>query len=127
MKTPRDANGQRNALGDRIRLARRGAKLSQAALARAVGVTASAAAQWEHPQGTRPGLGHVAEIARVTQVAMEWLVSGRGGMRAAAAEAPAVDYRSYAQDLAEEQLLGLYCGLSARKRELVIQLLTALQ
>ncbi len=63
---------------DRIRVARRRAKLSQASLAKAVGVQRSAATQWESSSGKRPTVNHLARIAEVTGVQFEWLATGRG-------------------------------------------------
>lgn len=64
----------------RIRLARRHAGLSQAALARAVGVQRSAVSHWEAPNGRSPNAAHLREAAMVTGVQFEWLATGRGRM-----------------------------------------------
>ncbi|GAB3341518.1 helix-turn-helix transcriptional regulator [Marilutibacter aestuarii] len=64
----------------RIRLARRHAGLSQAALAQAVGVQRSAVSHWEATLGKSPSAGHLRELALVTQVQFEWLATGRGRM-----------------------------------------------
>ncbi|QDH69072.1 helix-turn-helix transcriptional regulator [Marilutibacter alkalisoli] len=67
-------------LQQRIRLARRHAGLSQAAVARAVGVQRSAVSHWEAMLGKSPSTGHMRELALVTQVQFEWLATGRGRM-----------------------------------------------
>ncbi|MGH8082785.1 MAG: helix-turn-helix transcriptional regulator [Lysobacter sp.] len=84
----------------RIRLARRHAGLSQAALGAAVGVQRSAVGHWESAQGKFPSVAHLREVAMVTGVQFEWLATGRGKMNlsqdtamdsVAAAEALLVD------------------------------------
>ncbi len=84
----------------RIRLARRHAGLSQAALGSAVGVQRSAVGHWESTQGKFPSMSHLREVALVTGVQFEWLATGRGKMNlsadtamdsVAAAEAVLVD------------------------------------
>ncbi|AWV08478.1 helix-turn-helix transcriptional regulator [Marilutibacter maris] len=67
-------------LQQRIRLARRHAGLSQAAVARAVGVQRSAVSHWEATVGKSPSTSNMRELALVTQVQFEWLATGRGRM-----------------------------------------------
>lgn len=64
----------------RIRLARRHAGLSQAALGAAVGVQRSAVGHWESAQSKFPSVAHLRELALVTGVQFEWLATGRGKM-----------------------------------------------
>jgi transcriptional regulator with XRE-family HTH domain len=64
----------------RIRTARRRLKLSQAALASAVGVQRSAVTQWEAPKGKSPTVNNMRRVAEVTCVHFEWLATGRGAM-----------------------------------------------
>jgi len=64
----------------RIRLARRNAGLSQAALAAAVGVQRSAVSHWEASPGKSPSAGHLRQLALATGVQFEWLATGRGKM-----------------------------------------------
>ena len=64
----------------RIRLARRHAGLSQAALGAAVGVQRSAVGHWEAARGKFPSVAHLREIAMITGVQFEWLATGRGTM-----------------------------------------------
>lgn len=54
--------------------------MSRAHLARRIGVVASAAVQWELPNGTSPRLRHLVAIAEITGVSFEWLATGRGLM-----------------------------------------------
>ncbi|MHB8911422.1 MAG: helix-turn-helix transcriptional regulator [Lysobacter sp.] len=64
----------------RIRLARRHAGLSQAALGGAIGVQRSAVSHWEATQGKNPNVDHLRQLALVTGVQFEWLATGRGNM-----------------------------------------------
>jgi len=108
-------------LGERIRIARRRAGLSQAALAQKSHVTASAVAQWEHPSGTRPDLDRLQAIATATDVPLAWLVSGSALVDAPTQvfemEAPAVAIDVYAETLVEETLLKDFRQMSPLARE----------
>ena len=64
----------------RMRLARRQAGLSQAALAKAVGVQRSAVSHWEASVGKSPSAVHLRQAALATGVQYEWLATGRGRM-----------------------------------------------
>lgn len=127
MKISSTAAGRRGRIGDRIRRARRAAKLSQTALAERVGVTASAVAQWEHPDGTSPALGRVQAIATATAVNFEWLATGRGAPShlhgSGGGEAPALKLELFALDDAEEMLLRRFRALTPRARESLVELL----
>ena len=68
----------------RIRLARRHAALSQAALGGAVGVQRSAVSHWEGIRGKHPSADHLRQLALVTGVQFEWLATGRGQMNLSA-------------------------------------------
>jgi transcriptional regulator with XRE-family HTH domain len=122
---------ERNRIADRIRRARRTARLSQSALAARVGVTASAVAQWEHPDGTCPTVARMQSVATATGVNFEWLATGRGqqqrGFRSDAEETPAVKLDLFALDEAEETLLRRFRALSPRARQLLIGLLQELR
>ncbi len=64
----------------RIRLARRHAGLSQLQLASIIGVQRSAVSHWESSLAKNPSVEHLRQVAVVTQVQFEWLVTGRGAM-----------------------------------------------
>ena len=68
-------------INNRIRQARRHAKLSQQTLATRVGVHRSAVAQWEKPGGSHPTVENSARVAITTAVNFEWLATGRGRMK----------------------------------------------
>ena len=64
----------------RIRLARRHAGMSQLQLASIIGVQRSAVSHWESTQAKNPSVEHLRQLAVLTGVQFEWLVTGRGGM-----------------------------------------------
>ena len=68
-----------SAAAHRIRLARRAAGLSQAQLAREMGVQRSAVSHWEAHRG-KPSMNHLRLLALRTGVQFEWLATGRGPM-----------------------------------------------
>lgn len=104
-------------LSDRVRHARRIMDLSQAALAKTIGVGPSAVAQWELPDGTSPTVHHMIQIAACCGVAFEWLATGRGAISVKGQEAPAVDLVVFAADMNEERLLVAFRRIPAKKRE----------
>ncbi len=92
----------------RLRKARLNAELTQGALAEMIGVSRNAVTHWEHPEGTRPTLSHLAHVAQATGVAFEWLCTGRGRMVFHADgenDDPGVILRYCAQDETEERIL----------------------
>ena len=104
-------------LADRIRHARHLVGISRAALANEVGVVPSAVAQWEGSQRTSPTVEHLTRVAQATNVAFEWLATGRGPTTITEATTPAVYMQSFALDLFEERLLVAFRKLSPQKRE----------
>ena len=104
-------------LSRRIRHARRLAELTQAELAKKIGVVPSAVAQWELETGTSPTIDHMIEIALLSGAAFEWLATGRGPVTVGGAEMPAIDVASIATDQTEDRLLAAFRRIPARKRE----------
>jgi transcriptional regulator with XRE-family HTH domain len=131
MKISSAAIEERNRISDRIRRARRGARLSQTALAARVGVTSSAVAQWEHPSGTCPALSRLQAVATATAVSFEWLATGRGpqnrGMKPEGQETPAIKLDLFALDDSEETLLRRFRTLSPRGRLMLVGFLQELK
>jgi transcriptional regulator with XRE-family HTH domain len=127
MKISSFTSDDRLRLADRIRLARHAAKLSQTALAERVGVTPSAAAQWEHPHGTSPGVHRLQAIAAATGVIFDWLATGHGDQRRRRSQqdsaAPLLKLDLFAQDRAEEIVLERFRMLSPRGRQMLSGLL----
>jgi transcriptional regulator with XRE-family HTH domain len=111
-------------LPGRIRKARNLARLSQAELARRVGVKRSAVTQWEHPTGTTPSVEHLIQIAMLTGARFEWLATGRGSSQLEEDEAnAAVIVDDYARDEHESLALGQLRQLSPSKRRLALDIL----
>ncbi|MFZ5636448.1 MAG: helix-turn-helix transcriptional regulator [Pseudomonadota bacterium] len=115
-----------SALPTRIRKARLSAKLSQAELARRVGVKRSAVTQWEHPAGTSPSMHHLLQIAVETGTGIEWLATARGPMRCDDDEPATVLIEDYAQDTTESEALLRFRRLPAHKRRIALQILDVL-
>src|SRR6185312_14813838 len=113
-------------LDDRIRSARVRAGLSKAELARRVGVSPSAVAQWEQPGGGGPSARHLATIAQCTGIAFEWLATGRGPVRVSEGDGPpAIEPASIAVTLFEERLLDVARKLPSHRHEALIEFLIA--
>jgi transcriptional regulator with XRE-family HTH domain len=114
-------------LCDRIRIARRSAQLSKTDLAKAVGVTPSAAGQWEHPQGTQPSMPRLQAIASATGATFQWLATGQGVATSqrrgiVEEEIPAIALGTFARDFHEETLLTDFRKLSPRVRNVLTML-----
>lgn len=109
-------------LAQRIRQARRKAKLSQQALAEMVGVQRSAVSNWESANYTQPAIANLIAIATATNISMEWLATGRGSMGfdhepdVLAIDAELVD-SPY-----EVKLLKLFRNISIRSQILLMEL-----
>ena len=125
MKSLSNAEGSA-VLADRIRLARRFAKLSQAELAGRLDVAPSAVAQWESPHGTRPRIEKFSALAAAMGVPVDWLLTGRGNRSRARPvddHTPAITPDSFARDDDEELLLKQFRRLPTRRRNVFMQLL----
>jgi transcriptional regulator with XRE-family HTH domain len=113
-------------VSERIRESRVRAGLSKAELARRVGVCASAAVQWEHPYGTAPNATNLSKIAQATNVAYEWLATGRGLARPLHDDGtPALMPGAIAITLFEERLLEIARRLPAYRQEPLLAFLSA--
>jgi transcriptional regulator with XRE-family HTH domain len=113
-------------LSERIRHARVRAGLTKTELARRVGVSPSAVVQWELSGGTAPNASNLARIAQVTDVAFEWLATGRGPHRVRSdKDAPALELASIAVTLFEERLLHLSRLLPSYRHDSLLAFLEA--
>jgi transcriptional regulator with XRE-family HTH domain len=105
-------------LSTRIRLARRRAHLSQEALARELGISRGAVANWECSLGALPATSRLERLARITSVNFEWLATGRGsiGYVPVDEDVPAVE-AEFVHDPTERRLLAAFraCGTHTRK------------
>lgn len=108
----------------RIRRARILAHLTQAELARRLGVQRSAVTQWERDAGTHPNVAHLAEIACETRVCFEWLATGRGECQPKEGELDtAVTIQDFARDELESRALLSLRRVNRRKRETVVRVI----
>jgi transcriptional regulator with XRE-family HTH domain len=114
-------------MSSRVRRARTLVSLTQAELARRVGVERSAVTQWERQHGTTPSVEHLAQIAVETGVHFEWLATGRGQSRPdpGAFEAALV-VEDFARDATESSALTALRRLSPRRRSAAVQILELL-
>ena len=113
-------------LSARIRQARMRCQMTKSELARRVGVSLSAVAQWEHPHGTMPKAAHLSNIAEATDVAFEWLATGRGPTRAATGDGPpAIEPSAIAITMFEERLLQIARRLPNHRQEPLLEFLAS--
>lgn len=113
-------------LSVRIRQARLGAKLSQAELARRIGVKRGAVTQWEQPQGTHPSIAHLIQIALETGTRFEWLATGRDCASSSDDVVPALIIEDLARDEHESRALTLLRRLPSSKRRIALEILDVL-
>lgn len=115
-------------LRSRIRRARTRSSLTQAELAKRLGVKRSAVSQWEATSGTTPSVAHLARIACETGVCFEWLATGRGPEVPAEPEAfeSAVLLMDYAQDELESIGLAALRRMSRQKKQVAVSIIELL-
>jgi transcriptional regulator with XRE-family HTH domain len=124
--SPANPSASSASLSDRIRHARARAGLTKTELGRRVGVCASAVVQWEHADGTAPNATNLARLAQVTDVAFEWLATGRGPHRVKSGDGPpALEPAAIAVTLFEERLLQLARRLPSHRHDSLIEFLSA--
>ncbi len=115
-------------LTNRIRQARRLARLSQSELSSYVHVARSAVAQWERRDGVTPTVRHLIDIAIATNTGIEWLATGRGPMQAhypnLIAETTPVDNGHHqVLNTLEQRCLAAMRGLPVREAQAVIEMM----
>lgn len=111
----------------RIRRARALASLTQAELARRIGVQRSAVTQWEREGGTTPSVSHLAQIASETAMCFEWLATGRGPSRPEVGIFDsAVMVQDYARDELESRVLIGLRYMANRKKEAAAKIIEVL-
>ena len=105
-------------LSDRIRKARRSARLSQSQAAQQLDVHRGTYGHWERGNGHQPTSTNLLRLAMVLGVAYEWLATGRGTANLASDddEVPALRLACFVQCEVEEKLLLALRKLPARKR-----------
>ena len=115
-------------LTDRIRHARRLARLSQSELSSYVHVARSAVAQWERRDGVTPTVRHLIDIAIATNTGLEWLATGRGPIHAdypnLISDAPLeVIQLHQAQNTLEQRSLAAIRALPVREAQAVVEMM----
>ena len=108
----------------RIRRARRSAKLSQEALGKQLGVQRSAVSNWESASQIQPTITNLIAIAMATNTSLEWLATGRGSMLLGddlQLEVPALD-GELTETPQERQLLTLFRKASHRGQGILMEL-----
>ena len=116
-------------LQERIRRARRKGGMSQAALAERLHVRRSAVSNWESANDVHPSMQNLIAIARVCEVSLEWLGTGRGAMAqdpASLADVPAA-HAELVDAHDERELLAGFRNLPRRSQQAVLELVEILQ
>lgn len=67
-------------MATRVRVARQRTGMTQGQLASRLGVTRGAVANWEVTARPKPSVSNLVEVANTTDVSIEWLATGRGGI-----------------------------------------------
>lgn len=120
-------------VASRLRNRRMGLCLTQAELAQKIEVSRSAVAQWESHAGSLPSTASFTSLAAVLGCNFEWLATGRGPRSADSVSpgedsaAAAVDFRYFARDDAEEQLIAAFRELDEYDQEVVSTLVGSLR
>lgn len=115
-------------LTNRIRQARRLARLSQSELSSYVHVARSAVAQWERRDGVTPTVRHLIDIAIATNTAIEWLATGRGPIHAhypnmIAEDSTVVNLEHHAQNTLEQRTLAAIRALPVREAQAIVEMM----
>lgn len=107
-------------LGERIRQARARKTMRQSDLAKMLGISRSAVANWESGDGSRPSLENLSKIAIATDCGVDWLATGRG---APTDEILALRDIDIVHESDERELLRLYRKSRPGARRLLLQML----
>jgi transcriptional regulator with XRE-family HTH domain len=116
-------------IGARIRRARRHAKLSQVQLSAAIPVQRSAVSNWESVHEIYPTMANLVAIARICDVSLDWLGTGRGQMLLTPPEHEEITVRDaeLVDDATERELLAGFRSLSRTSQGVVFDLIRALR
>lgn len=104
-------------VADRIRVARRRARLSQTQAAIAIGVHRGTFAHWERGGGHLPNAANVIQLAKTLKVSHDWLMTGRGSMDPEPVEFSAVRLQCFARSIDEERWLEAFRRLPPTLRQ----------
>lgn len=107
-------------LSDRIRALRRRRRLSQAELAKELGVSPSAVGHWERGDGATPSAENLFALAALTGIDPLWIAIGEGGVGPSGMPARAAPPVALSRE--EERLLRRYRALTGPERILLLDL-----
>lgn len=106
----------------RIRMARQSSGLSQEALAKLIGVSRGAVANWECTDGAIPATGRLGKIAKATGVSFEWLATGRGRIRPNHGPCNSA-MSAEGGDPVERRLLAAFRATPVRVRKIIVRMI----
>ena len=108
--------------GVRVQVARQNSDLSQSELAQKLGVSRGAVANWESGNEMYPTVSRLIMIAEITQVSVDWLVTGRGPMLPGMinGEIPAVD-GEFVYEGDERRLLNAFRACTKKSKISILQ------
>lgn len=107
-------------------MARRRAGMSQEALAKHLGVSRGAVANWECSTSALPATSRLEQLAQATSVRFEWLATGRGdiGYDSTGEDIPAVD-AELVYDPDEMRLLAVFRAAGRQMQRLLLNMVEA--
>ncbi len=114
-------------IAQRIQRARKSRGLSQELLAERLQVSRGACGHWERGKAL-PSTEHLAMLASILNIRLEWLMSGVGSMETInhIADSPAQSYSTARYDVQTREVAERYYRLSKKKRQIILDLLREL-
>ena len=111
-------------IAQRIRLARKECGLSQELLAERMRISRGACGHWERGKAL-PSTEHLAKLASILNVRLDWLMTGQGDMQSThhIAESSSPAYSSVFDDKEVKEVAERYYRLSKKKRQIILDLL----
>ena len=112
-------------IAQRIRLARKECGLSQELLAERMRISRGACGHWERGKAL-PSTEHLAKLASILNVRLDWLMTGQGDMQSTThhiAESSSPAYSSVFDDKEVKEVAERYYRLSKKKRQIILDLL----
>ena len=116
-----------SSIASRIIKARKLRGLSQARVAERMKVSRGACGHWERGKAA-PSTKHLAKLAQILQVRVEWLATGKGGIEAQyeIADSSTPSYSTWVKDDETNEVAQRFYRLSKRKRQIILDLLREL-
>ena len=110
-------------IAQRIRTARKASGLSQEKLAERMRISRGACGHWERGKAT-PSTAHLATLARILKVRVDWLAYGAGNMaRSAEVVETPVEYVLNTEDSQMREVAERYYRLSKKQRQIILDLM----